>query len=75
MMSVGERQTVAGAYTKIGEHERECALRYVTLAETLRDMKLEAKEQRTLLWGILLSVLGFVAVTLIAIILKAVHLA
>lgn len=74
-MSVEERQTVAGAYAKIGEHERECALRYLQLAQSLTDIKSDAKEHRSLLWGILLSVLGFVAVTLIAIILKAVHLA
>lgn len=70
-----ERQTVAGAYARISEHERECALRYQTLASTLTDIKSDAREHRTLLWGILLSVLGFVAVTLVAIILKAVHLA
>lgn len=72
---MSERQTVAGAYAKIGEHERECALRYEALADTLGDIKSNAREQRTLLWGILLSVLGFLFVTLIAIILKAVHLA
>lgn len=68
------RQTVAGAYAKIESHEDLCALRYAEIAETLRALKDDAKEQHKLLWSILLSVAGFMAVTLVAIVLNALHL-
>jgi hypothetical protein len=45
---VSERKTVTGAYAKIGEHERECALRYGHIADTLAAFKekLESSHRR-----------------------------
>lgn len=72
---MSERQTVAGAYAKLNEHERECANRYSSLNKTLDEIKADAKEHKALLWGILLAISGGLAVTLIAIVLRAGHLA
>lgn len=68
------RQTVAGAYAKIEGHEELCAERYAVIAQTLDDLKGDSREQHKLLWSILLSVAGFMAVTLVAIVLNAVKL-
>ena len=68
------RQTVAGAYAKIISHEDLCALRYAEIAEKLGDLKTDAKSQHTLLWSILLSFAGFMAVTLVAIVLNSLKL-
>jgi hypothetical protein len=72
---MSETKTVAGAYAKIESHEAECAIRYGQLNTTLNEIKADAKDHRALLLMILLSVLGFFGVTLVAVILKSVHLA
>lgn len=68
------RQTVAGAFAKISSHEDLCAVRYAEIAEKLADLKTDAKAQHTLLWSILMSVAGFMALTLVTILLNATHL-
>ena len=69
-----QAKTVAGAYAKIESHEEICALRYTQIFETLGELKANAANQSKLLWGVLLSVAGFVAVTLVAIVLHALKL-
>lgn len=68
------RQTVAGAYAKIEGHEELCAERYAVIAQTLGDLKADARDQHKLLWSILLSVAGAMAATLGTIVLKAANL-
>ena len=60
-----DRQTVAGAYQKIEGHEELCAERYKNIGERLDEMKGGAKTQSRLLMGVLLSLLGWMAVQLV----------
>jgi hypothetical protein len=64
----GERRTVEGAYRKIESHEEICAIRYEGINASL--VKLEK-----LIWSVLLSIAGFLAVTLVAVVLHALKLA
>lgn len=59
-----ERQTVAGAYDKIAAHEDLCAERYKNIHESLGDLKDSASTSKKTLWGVLLTLLGFMAVQL-----------
>jgi hypothetical protein len=65
---------LAGAYAKIEGHEELCAERYAVIAQTLGELKGDAREQHKSLWSILLAVAGFMAVTMVAIVLNAVKL-
>jgi hypothetical protein len=65
---------VAGAYAKIEGHEELCAERYAVIASTLGELKGDAREHHKLLWSILLSFAGFMAVTLVTILLNAAKL-
>lgn len=64
-----ERPTVAGAmahaesaHAKIQSHEDICAVRYKALNDTLGELKEGAKHATRVQWGILLAILGFLAV-------------
>jgi Flp pilus assembly protein TadB len=77
-----ERPTVAGAmaradsaHQKIEDHEDLCAERYRAINTTLGDLKSASGDQSKLLWGIVLSIAGFTAVTLVAVVLHALRLA
>ncbi|QTC88118.1 hypothetical protein [Brevundimonas pondensis] len=59
-----DRQTVAGAYAKIDSHERECTLRYEALNNSIRDLKDGMKWVIRLAIGIMLSLIGWLAVQL-----------
>lgn len=81
-MGAMERPSVAEAYARaesahdrIKDHEELCAERYRGILSAITDLKDEAKGQRGLLWGILLSVAGFTLVTLVAVVLKKTGLA
>lgn len=63
-----ERRTVAGAYQKIESHEEICAVRYANINVTLEELK-------KLVMGVILGGGAFAAVTLFAVVLKAVKLA
>jgi hypothetical protein len=56
-------------------HERVCAERYQNINTTLSDLKQDGKDQRKLLWGILLSFAGTIAAALLAVLLHALRLA
>lgn len=61
---MSERQTVAGAYQKIEAHEDICAVRYESINKTLDELKADVKGSRNVVWGVLISLLGFMAVQL-----------
>jgi hypothetical protein len=69
-----ERQTVAGAFAKIENHEALCAERYRAIFEGLGDLRAKSESHSKLLWGVLLSIAGFLAVTLVAVMLHALKL-
>lgn len=54
-----ERKTVAGAYTEIANHERECALRYQRIDEKLDDVKTGLRWMIGLVVGGLVSLVGY----------------
>ena len=56
-----ESKTVAGAYAKIEAHEDLCAERYQAINGTLMDLKSTSKDQARVQWGVLLALLGFLA--------------
>lgn len=62
------------AHERQDGHEELCAQRYASIAEALAELKGDAKGQRALLWGIILSVAGAVTMALMAIVLHAVKL-
>ena len=62
---MSERQTVAGAYQKIEGHEELCAERYKNIGDRLKEMQDAAKTQRNLLMGVLLSLLGWMALQIV----------
>jgi len=78
---VTERTTASQAYAhaeaahaKMTAHEDLCASRYEVIAQTLAELKADSKDQRKLLFGLLLSVAGGAIVTLVAVVLKAANL-
>lgn len=70
-----ERQTVAGAYSKIQSHEDLCAERYANIHTSLGELKEASGKQSALLWGIVLSVGGASVLFLVGIVLHALKLA
>jgi hypothetical protein len=63
------------AHAKILSHEELCAERYRAIFDGLGDLKAKSDSHSKLLWGVLLSIAGFLAVTMVAVVLKAVGLA
>jgi hypothetical protein len=61
---MNEGKTVAGAYQKIESHEELCAERYETIHEKLGDLKTNAGAQNKMLLGVLLALLGWMALQL-----------
>lgn len=61
---MSESKTVAGAYAKIEAHEELCAERYENIHAALGDLKTDGKEQRKVQWGVLVALLGFMALQL-----------
>lgn len=59
---MSETKTVAGAYAKIESHEELCAERYAGIHSSLSDLKGVAKAQANVQWGVLLALLGFMAI-------------
>lgn len=59
-----EKQTVAGAYSKIESHERECTLRYEALNNAINDVKNGLKWAIKLAVGIMISLIAWMAVQL-----------
>lgn len=60
----GGHQTVAGAYQKIEAHEDLCAVRYAAINVTLGELKQGQKAHSNAAWGIVLALLGWMAVQL-----------
>jgi hypothetical protein len=58
---MNEDRTVAGAFAKIEAHEDLCAERYGNIHATLEDLKSAGKDQRKVQWGVLIALLGFMA--------------
>lgn len=63
------------AHAALTAHEDICAVRYGQISDILVELKSDIKDQHKLLWGVLLTVCGFLAVTMVAIVLRAIHLA
>lgn len=61
---MSERQSVAGAYTKIEGHEELCAERYKNIETAITDLKTDVRGSRNVVWGVLVALLGFMAVQL-----------
>lgn len=59
-----DRQSVAGAYQKIEAHEDLCAERYQNINNTLGELKAGQQDHRRAAWGIVLALLGWMAVQL-----------
>lgn len=62
--AVTEPKTVAGAYAKIEAHEDICALRYKAINDTLGELKATAKSHVRAAWGIVIALLGWMAIQL-----------
>jgi predicted negative regulator of RcsB-dependent stress response len=61
---MSDRQTVAGAYAKIEAHEDLCAERYSNIHDKLGELRDDAKNTGRLVVGVLLALLGWMAVQL-----------
>lgn len=61
---MSEPKTVAGAYAKIEAHEDLCAERYSRINTTLGELKDGQKAHSKAAWGIVLALLGWMAVQL-----------
>lgn len=61
---MSEPKTVGGAYAKIEAHEDLCAERYANIHSTLADLKAGQGNHSKAAWGIVLALLGWMAVQL-----------
>lgn len=62
------------AHAKLDAHEDLCAQRYGTISDILVEVKSDLKDQRKLMWGVILSVAGTAILALLGILLKSGHL-
>ena len=61
---MSDQKTVAGAYAKIEAHEDLCSERYRAINETLGDLKAGQQNHSKAAWGLVLALLGWMAVQL-----------
>ncbi len=69
-----EQPTIMGAYRRIEGHEELCAERYDRINTTLTSLAEGQSAQSKLLWGVLLSIAGFLGAVLVAVVLHALNL-